>query len=229
MSATSCNWLEPEECAARYVARRLTAAEQEEFELHLLECTACRGAVREAATIRSALRLARRRRLFLMAPAAGVAAAAVVAWLIVSHNPLRQLGRIDAPELAAMDVRAGGDSAAMHTTRALAAYRDRRWREAARWFARSYADASEPGTAFFMGVSYLLGGEADSSLTALAAVLRAAPNPYANEARLYSAKAWLRKGVADSAVVQLRLLMDNAPPSLRARARALGDSINTLR
>jgi tetratricopeptide (TPR) repeat protein len=208
------------ELAARYVAGKLAAAELTQFELHLLGCDECQANVREAAMVRSALRVQHRRIRYAVAgvPAA-LAAAAVIAWLLWAPTQLQRLGQVaNAPGLAPMQVRAAEDSAANFAERGIAAYQQRDFRAAARWLQRAETTDPQPGAAFFLGAAQLMAHQPAAAVAAFHRVLQSNESAYRDEALYYAAKAWLQLGNRDSALTDLR-------QSHLPAARALADSV----
>ena len=216
----------------RYVAGTLPADQVEEFEAHFVECAACQRAVREGAVLRAELRLRRRGIDALRTLAWGVplaAAAALVVWLVLpGESQMERLGRVGAPPgFVGFPVRAATDSAFVLAERGMAAYREERYADAAALLASAVERDPAPSVYFFLGVARLLTGDADGAVTALTAALDPPDNPYAAEARLYLAKAWLRLGRPDSALVQLAAVPADGD-KVHAHASALADSVRRL-
>ena len=151
----------------RYVAGTLAPEEVAEFETHVLGCAECQAAVREGATVRSALRAApigratgrtARRPLWWAVPLAVAAGASV--WLVAGREgALARLGRVAvAPEFAGVTVRSDADSTSRLTDSGMAAYSGGRYREAARLLVAVPAEERTPGVRFYLGVATLLDG-----------------------------------------------------------------------
>jgi tetratricopeptide (TPR) repeat protein len=212
----------------RYVAGTLAPAEVEAFEIHLLDCEACQGAVREGAAVRAGLRAGPGRRFPVLGWSVPLAAAAALVWLVwPASDPLRRLGRVDAvPTFEGLAVRADPDSAARLADRGMAAYAAGDFGEAARLLGSAAALDPSPAIRFFLGISRLRTGEPDSALAALALALEPPDNPYAGEARFYRAKAWLALGEADSALAQLAAVPAGA--AVAPRAAGLADSVREV-
>lgn len=216
----------------RYVTGRLTDAETEAFELHLLTCHACQRDVREGAGIGAALRddhvrarPARPRRVTWVVPA--VAAAAVLLVVAWPRDPLRSIAGVEAPAFDGLPLRTSTDSAAMLADSGMDAYAQRDYENTARYLARAVTHRSTPGTQFFLGTSRLLTRDAAGALAPLALAMQPPGNPYSAEARYYRAKAWLQLGRADSALAQLH--GDEASGAWQVRLTALADSIRARR
>ena len=214
----------------RYVAGTLEGEAGDAFEIHLLECEACQRAVREGTGVAAALRHAPagRRRPFLRW-AVPLAAAAVVVWLALPRpDPVRPLGRVGhVPAFDGLPVRADPDSATALADQGMAAYVAGDFAHAARLLAAAAALDPTPAVHFFLGIAQLKAGSPDSGLVSLRGALEPPGNPYAAEARLYLAKAWLALGQADSALAQLEAVPATAGV-LRTRAAALSDSIREV-
>lgn len=232
MTGAACPSLRDDETARRWVTGRLDAAGAAEFEVHLLGCARCQIAVEQAAALSSALRSTRHAPghrgipwplLRWIAPvvlAAGLAG--VVLW---PRNPFARLADPGPPpSFGAAIVRSGtGEGAA---GRGMGAYLARDYRATARLLASVPAAEAGPGVRFFLGVSLLLDGRAAAAVAPLAEAVGDGTTPYAAEASLWLAKAWLRLAQPDSALPVLRALGGRADfPVLSAHARALADSV----
>lgn len=215
----------------RYVAGTLEPEAVAEFEIHMLGCAKCQAAVREGATVSSALR----RLTSAQAPAAsgarrgfwwtvplGVAAAGAL-WLVVRGDaPLERLGRVStAPAFAGVPVRGDVDSVSQLADSAMTAYAAGRYREAARLLGTVTAADRTPALSFYFGLATLMSGDPAGAVN----VLHEVPDgsPYAAEAHFFSAKAWLQWGHGDSALVQLGAVPAEA--RIAAHAAALADSV----
>jgi tetratricopeptide (TPR) repeat protein len=215
-----------------YAARTLPGAELDDFEVHLLECAHCRDAVREAAALHLVLTAAaahggpRGARYYWWVPLLGAAALATV---LITNRPdaLGALGAVDAPPpFVGLDVRATQSAETAAVDEAMALYERADYERAERAFAALEANTTDPGVPFFLGAARLMLGANDS---AAAAFGRAASpgSPYAAEAEYYAAKAWLRLGQRDAAILALDRAAEDA--TVRNRAGALRDSILSLR
>ena len=222
--------------APRYVAGTLEPEAVVAFELHMVDCAACQQALREAAALRKVLRTTEgaratprpvRRHLQWAVPLA--AAAAVTIWLAQPREtPLARLGRVGAaPALGVLPVRGDADSAASLVQRGVTEYLAGHYREAAHRFAESDSLSPSEAAAFYRGVSALLGGDAAGAIAVLRRLMRSPDDPYAAEAHFYSAKAWLRQGRADSALVHLAA-MPAGRGALATHAAALADSVKAV-
>ena len=218
------------ETAARYVAGTLDAVTVEAYEPHLVGCADCQQRVRTAATVRSALQAASGakpvRRGTWIAAAAAVAAAIVVFVVVRGADDVRALSQFDPPTFVGVRTRGSSDSADARVLRAMEAYNAGDYRAAARGLAGADADSSA-AVAFYLSASLLQIGDADGALRAARRAQHPAENPYATDASLVAAKAWLRKRRTDSALVELDRAA-GAVGAAGAHARALRDSVLQL-
>lgn len=234
--------------AARYVAGTLPADAIDAFEEHLLACAVCQGEVRVGAAARLGLRGSaeplvaplpapdpargsarlRARALAVL----GVAAAAVLVLTVQARRnaPLRALAAYSPPVFVGATVRAASDSgdserAAARVDLAMAAYAAGDFRvAAARLNAAATAD-STAGVAFYLGAAQLASGDARGAIAAFRRAAAVAGNPYAEDAAVGAAKAFLRLGLADSALAVLANPAVGAAPAVQA----LADSIRSRR
>src|SRR3989304_1764159 len=95
--------------------------------------------------------------------------------------------------------RAPGAPAAL-VDQGMEAYRAGAFDRAAEFLAAAAAREPSPGIQFFLGIARLKTGNVGAGTSALITALEPPGNPYAAEARLYLAKAWLALGDADSAL-----------------------------
>lgn len=210
----------------RYVAGTLPEDEAERFEQHLLECAWCRDAVRLGAATRTALlaetggrRLPRTR---WWAAAGAVAAGIMIFAFARRDDGLRALSTVQAPPFVGTEVRSiGGDSTIAMIDRGIAAYANGDYERAAR--ALQAAGDSSPGVSFYLGASLLARERPRDALVALRRATTPSENPYADDARILAAKAWLRESNGDSALAELRAV-SRSSPAIR-HADALADSI----
>ena len=217
----------------RWVAQTLPGPDAERFEVHLLECDRCQKAVRTATMVRAELRQraeppVRLRALRIVIPL-GLAAALAVLLLRPERDPLARLSDPGpAPEFTPLPVRAAqvtrvGD-------RGMQAYAAGDYRRAAALLDSAAALDPTPATQFFLGVSQLKSSKAMEATASLGAVVRDSISPYADEAALWLAKAWLQAKLPDSAEAVLRSLGNRrADAGITAHAKALTDSIRELR
>lgn len=234
----------------RYVTGQLPTAELDAFEEHLLGCGACRAAVRTGVAIRRAAKTsvgtaeaantassasiasetgtadgpARARvarpwlRRATMAAAAGLAL-----WAVVPGRHADPLGAAVAPAFEPSPVRAPIDSTAALVDRAMSAYAASDFRTAAELLERAARADSSAGVAFYLGVALLLDGREAAAAAALRRAFQDASSPYADEARYYAAKAYVRAGQVDSARALLRDAATEKPSA--GKLRAFADSL----
>jgi hypothetical protein len=234
IAANDCPESRADDTVARWVAQTLPEAEARRFEEHLLECERCQEAVRTAASIRSGLRHnaavptgLRGRRLIVPL---GVAAALALVLFRPAGDPLARLADPGpAPAFIPVPVRTTQIAPGVGD-RGMQAYAAGNYRRAARLLDSAAALDPTPATQFFLGVSQLKSGNAEDAAAALGAVVGDSVNPYAAEAALWLAKAWLRAGLPDSADAVLRSLgRRQVDTEIATHARALIDSIREVR
>jgi tetratricopeptide (TPR) repeat protein len=214
------------ETPAQYVAGTLADTDVQRFEIHLLGCSPCQRAVRDAATVAAGgrrMRSSGRLRLGLIA--LPLAAAVLLFVLVPREDAWQRLGRIDAPLFEGLPVRAAPDSAALFAEQAIDRYQGGHYREAAALFETALALDSSAALSFYLGVSRLLADDPRAALAPLRAA--AAHRVYGPEAHLYLAKLWIREAMPESALVHARRAAESSEP-IAAHAAALADSIRLL-
>ncbi len=226
---TTCAMGEARDFVHRYVAGTLEPDELERFETHLLECPACQEAVKQGAAVRAALRepAGGSRRLPVVAWTLPIAAAAALAlWFILpSEGGLERLGQVDpVPAFDGLPIRAPTDSSNHLIDQGMSAYQAGDYRRAAGLLGDAFERDSSPAVGFFLGVTRLKTGAPSRAVESLAAARQPPENPYAAEASLYLAKAWLQIGQADSALASLASIRPSAGATYE-HARALADSV----
>lgn len=229
-----CHRYESDGTVARFAANLLPDEIAENFELHLVSCPRCQHEVRVAAAVRSGLADSRsapvaspRRR---MRNVALVALAASLATIMISRagddRALSALGRVDSPPVyGGIAVRRNAVLAESLFDAGMTRYQSGDFRGARSRLtdARARGADSVPAS-FFLGVTHLLEGNEEAALHELRHVLDRPLNAYTAESHYYSAKAWLRRGRADSALAHLRAA-SAIPGAFAVRARALADSV----
>jgi len=233
-AATDCPGRRGEDTVARWVAEALAPDEAERFEVHLLACDACQASVRQASALRAALRggvvQPARGRVRRWALPLAIAAALATVWLARPGDTLSRLADPGpAPEFDALRVRAVTSGAGV-ADRGMQAYSAGDYAAAARLLDSAATLDPTSGTRFFLGVSRLKADDARAAAVALGPVARDSTSPYAGEAGIWLAKAWLHAGLPDSALAVLANLargQGNTPSGVHAAA--LADSITEAR
>ena len=211
-----------------YVAGTLPASEVEAFELHLLGCRSCREAVRLGLGVRveiGAPARASRTRAAFIGGVLMLAAASIVAVILSRAGDGDGLASFTPPPFAGVPVRRGADvdSARALVDRGMAAYQDGDFAAAARLLGTGAGLDASPGVSFYLSVAQLANGDAVNALQSARRAGNPPDNPFAADAAVVGAKAWLRLGRFDSAVAELGRAPRDGPGS--ARAAALLDSI----
>lgn len=232
-----CAQFEADDTAARYVSGRLRAVEAEAFERHLIGCADCQREVRLGGVVRAELRTTPRSttrrtgRRGVAWASLGLAAALGLFSLarLGSGWELRALSAVATmPTYDGVAVRASPLSADSLFVEGMRLYASRRYTESRGMLAAARTQGADSiPSSFFIGVMHLAAGDARSALSDLAIVIRRGDSPYVPEAHYYAAKAWLRLGRADSAIVSLERA-EAASPGMSA-ARSLADSIIATR
>ena len=219
----------------RYVAGVAGGEELRTLELHLLACAACEAAVRQGAAIRAGLlaidddtaapaspRGWRRRATIPLATL--LAAASLIVIVAKRDDGMQRLGRADAvAPFVPLSVRAPATETDRLVDSAMTLYRARQLAEATVLLARAAARDSSAGVVFYLGAAALASGSPREALDPLRRSAGETGSPYAADAGVLLAKAWLQLGNADSAVAVLTRSMDDPD------ARALLDSVRALR
>jgi hypothetical protein len=211
-----------------YVAGKLPERETEAFELHLLGCGGCRQAVRLGAGIHGALGVpatARPRRARAMTAGAITLAAAVVMVALLSSRGGEGAGSFTPPKFSGFAVRGAADAETVRAMvdRGMAAYQRNDFAAAARILGEAARTDASPGVSFYLAAARLARGDVAGALDAARRASTPLDNPFAAEAAIIAAKAWLRLGRPDSAAAELqRAPRDQAGG---AHAAALLDSL----
>lgn len=247
-----CEGVAEERVLERYVAGTLPAEETRAFEEHLIECERCQRelalgvAVREAFATPAAAgtepnaeahRIAPggrgRRRGWIGAAGAGLAAAAVAAFLLVRPSGLSRelagLGRVSQPPVyLGIPVRAEPVPWETPFAEAMARYAEADFRAAAAGLERAIEAGAPPVPAeFFRGASLLMLDRSAEAAEALAAVTSSGDSPYLAEAHFYRAKALLRLGRSEDALAELGAAASEGG-EIGASAAALADSVEAV-
>src|ERR1051326_6698316 len=206
-----------------YVAATLPADEADIFELHLLGCSGCRDAVRIGAGTRDALltnKRARRRRGGVAAAALTLAAASILIVVFVRGTERGGLAAFTPPSFSGTPVRRGADadSARAMVDAGMDAYQRRDYAAAVRLLAAGAQADGSPGVNFYLSVAQLATGDALGAVQAARKAMNPPSNPFAADAAVVAAKAWLRLGRSDSALAELGRAPRDAPGSAHAAA-----------
>ena len=227
----------------RYVAGKLPESETQAFEEHLLVCDRCQEELRLAAAVREALPAGEEaddeplvvRRLPWRGVTAGLilAAAAVAAILILPIDrvagPIAELGRVTQPPIyLGVPVRQAPARPDSVFDAAMSAYSAGDYFGATASLEDALAAGVDPAPAhFFRGASLLMLDRDRDAAGAFEAVIAAGESPYLAEAHFYLAKALLRMGDANGALVQLAS-SSGGDSEIAALSRALADSVTAL-
>ena len=233
MTGTGCADFEPRDAVERYVAGTLDDAETDDFERHLIGCRACQAAVRIGGVVRHELRQERAAprpiqrtraiQIAALALAAGIIAVATVRQ--TNRRALRSLSEVGTPPAyGGVAVRSAPTVAETVFAEGMRRFGERRYSDAESLLTAARAQGADSvPSSFFLGITSLIRGDAARAIRELDLVIARGDTPYADEAHFYAAKAWLRRGNADSARAHLARISDDAP--IAGAARALGDSI----
>ena len=239
MTILSCDAVAELGLVERYVARRLTPEEREEFEAHFLTCDRCQSALVLGAGIRAALprvRTTRPRRAWLVwGSGLGLAAAAGFAALILRapQQPSGALARLgdllQAPIYLGIPVRGGPARAADSLfDAAMTSYSAEQFEQASKQLRAALAAGVDSApTEFFLGASYLMTGRPKEAAASFAGVVALGDTPYLAEAHFYRGKALLRLGQSAAALTELRQA-SALGGVIAGYARALTDSIERI-
>ncbi|MGQ0640557.1 MAG: zf-HC2 domain-containing protein [Gemmatimonadaceae bacterium] len=219
-----------QDAAHRYVANRLLGDELEAFETHLLQCEDCRESVRLGSAARAELlpRTGARGGRRMLGFGVLLAAAVMLAVQLRRITPLDALERVAPPSFDGGAARSDADSIAEAVDRGMAAYAAHDYRRAARELARAAERDSTAAVAFYLGVSRIMSRDEAGAVRALARAAQPPGNPYEADARLLTAKTWLRLGHPDSALSALGFFLSDDAAAV-TRVRALEDSIRRVR
>lgn len=224
----------------RYVAGKLPESETQAFEEHLLVCDRCQEELTLAVAAREALPAGKAdaepivvRPLPWMGVTAGLAlaAAAVAAILILPIDrvagPIAELGRVTQPPIyLGVPVRQAPARPDSVFDVAMSAYSAGEYAGAIASLENALAAGVDPAPAHFFRGASLLMLDRDAA-DAFEAVIAAGESPYLAEAHYYLAKALLRRGDPDGALVQLAA-SSGGEGEIAAFSRALADSVSAL-
>lgn len=228
-----CEQVKREGTIERYLTGRLAGDERTTFEQHMFECPRCLDELQALRAVQEELwdqgsapvagtvperRVWMRRWALAAAALALVTIGAVVLWRLgmFSGNSrgldprMAALAEFEAPAYLPLALRGGTDEAEERFRTGMDHYTAGRYPEAIRDLRA--AETLHPRAShvlFFLGVSYLLTGETDKGISRLEKAVSLSDPAYAAEARFYLAKAWLRKGDAAKARIELEAVVDS--------------------
>ena len=212
-----CIDVEEGDLAARYVAGALSPQVRDAFEIHLLECKRCLGEVELATAVRRSLPPAAASGTRWKIAALGAIAAAIVFVAFIgtraTDGALRAAGAVtEAPVYLGVPVRSGRTPDSLFDA-AMQAYARADYQGAAGGL-RAALSSGAPVTpaSFFLGASLLMLDDARAARDAFTAVLEAGRGPYHDDARLFRARAALRRGDARAAREDLEQLTREGGP-----------------
>ena len=234
----TCRQVDDQALAERYVTRKLSETETEEFEAHYLTCPRCQNEVRLAAAIGDAVHDVPQQRTgqraWMVIGGGALAAAAVIALLVLPgtggpDERLVQLGAVlQAPIYLGVPVRSSEASADSLFNAAMDRYSAARYDEAAAGLESALAAGVDSAPAeFFLGASLLMEDRLRDAADAFERVIALGDTPYLAEAHYYLAKALLRLGRPQEANDHLRTAADGRG-ELSESATALADSVEEL-
>jgi tetratricopeptide (TPR) repeat protein len=231
-TAAAHDWIE------RYLAKRLTGAEQEAFESHYLTCERCQERLTLGMAVRAHLLnpgTRRRPRYLALGGLVGLAAAAAFAILVLrpgvqASDQLRQLGMVrQAPIYLGVPVRAGNITPADSLFEAaMTEYLGEHYDRAAGALDRAVSAGVDPVPAeFFRAASRLMLGQAKEAEAGFARTVALGDTPYRGEAHFYRAKALLQLGRASDASAELVEAIKSGGV-IGNYARTLADSLQEI-
>ena len=236
---TACSIVDAPRSVEQYVSGRMSKPERDAFEDHFVTCAQCQREIQLVGAVRTALLtpsvVADRASTWRRGPSrgwigAGVAlAAGIAAITIVRMAPspaLTKLGDVVEPPIyLGVAVRGTVGRADSIFDQAMYLYASQRYGDAATGLRAALAAGQDSvPTEFFLGVSELLSGDARRAAATLSHVVAKGDTPYLVEAQLYEAKALLRLGRGQDALV---VLAQTKPtdPVFAATFVAFADSI----
>jgi len=242
----ACKKVDDEEIIERYLTGRLSLEEAEAFEQHLLECQRCFSELQwrhaaaielESQTVRPAVSSRPLRRYgwrFATAAAAGMLLlAALFSYVFLfrgvkpdSEAVIDQLASLGQPPLYLPSTIRGAKSqpALELFAKGMREYANQKYQDAVPLLeSAARLDPDHLPTAFYLGISYLILDQPDAGIPWLVKVVRADPNPYAEEGHWFLSKAYFKKGNLDEARRELEAVVklegSYAPPAQNALER----------
>jgi tetratricopeptide (TPR) repeat protein len=245
-----CQQIEHDETIEAYLGGRLAADKRAAFEQHAFDCRSCfeklqvlravqaefweqgSPAIAEAPSRRPPVLV--RRWAFASAAALALVLIGAALWWKLGGRPERRAGagstpsawaalaKFEAPAFLPPALRAGADEAAEKFRIGMENYTEGRYKRAIRDL--QAAGALNPQASyihFFLGVCHLLTGKTDKGISSLEKTIALGDPAYADEARFYLAKAWLLKGDAARARIELEAVADSGSRLAEEAARLL--------
>jgi len=219
-----------QEIMERYLTGRLSLEEAEAFEQHLLECQSCfselqwrhaaaselrRQAARPAVSSGRTINYGWR---FATAAAAVMILMAALVYLFFLSRGLKpdseavidQLASLGQPPLYLPSTIRGAKSqpALELFAKGMREYANQKYHDAVPLLeSAARLDPDHLPTAFYLGISYLILDQPDAGIPWLVKVVRADPNPYAEEGHWYLSKAYFKKRDLDLARRELEAVV----------------------
>jgi tetratricopeptide (TPR) repeat protein len=239
----ACKKAADEEIIEHYLTGRLSLEEAEAFEQHLLECQRCFSELqwRHAAGIELRRQAARPAvsswrtikygwRFATAAAAVMILMAALVYLFFLSRGVkpdseavIDQLASLGQPPLYLPSTIRGAKSqpALELFAKGMREYANQKYQDAVPLLeSAARLDPDHLPTAFYLGISYLILDQPDAGIPWLVKVVRADPNPYAEESHWFLSKAYFKKGNLDEAGRELEAVVklegSYAPPAQNA-------------
>jgi len=244
-----CQQIEYDETIEAYLGGLLAADERTAFEQHAFGCSRCLERLQVLRTLQaelweqSDLAIAKapirrpvlaRRWSFASAAALALLLIGAALWWQLDRLPgkrferaggssaLMALSAFEPPAYLPLALRGGEDEAAELFRTGMEYYTAGRFEKTIEDLRT--AETLNPKASnilFFLGVSYLLTGETDQGISRLEKAASLGDPVYADEARFYLAKGWLRKGDMDKARIELETVATSGSRLAEEAARLL--------
>ncbi len=220
----NCDDVRAENLVERYVLGELDDEQQNAFEEHFFSCPDCLEELQLVQAVKSEVSEGMpessvgaagpdRPRWFVPATlAASLAAIGVILWALVpgqsdDRNTLLALSAFSPPTYTEAKLRDSLDEAQQQFRSTMSAYNDGDWQTAAEGLeAASLLDPAAANISFFLGISQLLSDQTANGIETLNQTIALGETVYLQEARFYTAKAYLRQADKAAAVRELELV-----------------------
>jgi hypothetical protein len=246
----TCQQVDSEEIAERYLRGELSPAGQDAYERHFFACPHCLEKLEILQALPAAFAGAnvtgsQPYKTWALAACLLVAAGAGLVWTITSASPspqsttateptakppdpLAELARFEPPSYEQPVTRGTRSEAARAFQAGMALYRTGAFAEAIpKLDAAAKLNRQDPGPRFFAGICRLVAGDAVAGIADLRSVDAMGLTPYQEEARYYLAKGLLRqRDVAGARAALLGVVGMNG--DLAQQARAMLDRLRTV-